>query len=69
MGVRVSRLVDRIREEKGPFFVARICLRVNCRIDDKAPDSPEAERAIVDACRELGFHLGAVEFGASPSRQ
>ena len=68
MGARVSRLVDRIREEKGPFFVARICLRVNCRIDDKAPDSPEAERAIVDACRELGFELAAIESGSSPGR-
>jgi hypothetical protein len=68
MGARVSRLVDRIREEKGPFFVARVCLRVNCRIDDKAPDTPEAERAIVDACRELGYDLAVVEFGASSGR-
>ena len=55
MGVRIARLIDRIREEMGPFFVARLCLRINVRIDDKAPDSPEAEEAIVTACRELGY--------------
>jgi hypothetical protein len=55
MGARLTRLVDRIREEKGPFFVARVCLRVNHRLDDKAPDSPEVERAVLDACHELGY--------------
>jgi hypothetical protein len=57
MGERLTRLVDRIREEKGPFFVARLCLRVNFRIDDRAPDTPEAERAVLEACNELGFDV------------
>ena len=61
MGERVTRLVDRIRADMGPFFVARLCLRVNIRLDDKAPDSPEAERALEEACLELGYDLSKRE--------
>jgi hypothetical protein len=63
MGVRISRLVDRIRSDMGPFFVARLCLRVNVRIDDKAPDTPEAEEAIIRSARELGY-----DFSSDPVR-
>jgi hypothetical protein len=61
MGERVTRLVDRIRADMGPFFVARLCLRVNVRIDEKAPDSPETLKALEDACLELGYDLAKRE--------
>jgi hypothetical protein len=60
MGRGVTRLVDRVREEKGPFFVARLCLRVNFRLDDQAMDTPENERALIAACRELGYDIGSL---------
>ena len=61
MGERVTRLVDRIRADMGPFFVARLCLRVNVRIDEKAPDTPEAVKALEDACLELGYDVSKRE--------
>jgi hypothetical protein len=67
MGARVGRLVDRIRAEKGPFFVARLCLRVNFSTDESEPDTPEVEKAILDACRQLGYDASAVA-GAGPER-
>jgi hypothetical protein len=55
---RVNALIDRIRDAKGPFFVARIHLRVRFPLGkDDQMDGPEAERQIIDACRELGFDL------------
>jgi hypothetical protein len=53
---RVDALLDRIRDARGPFFVARIHLRVKFPFGkDDVVDSPDAERQIIDACRELGF--------------
>ncbi len=57
MGIRISRLVDRIRADRGPFFVARLCLRIPHRIDENAADDPATEQAIVEACRELGYQI------------
>ncbi len=67
MGVRISRLIDRIREDMGPFFVARLCLRVGMRIDERAPDSPEAEQAIKNACEELGYDFARALQERSPA--
>lgn len=55
MGLRLTRLVDTIRADMGPFFVARVALRVNFRLDERAPDDDASEEALVDACRELGY--------------
>lgn len=57
MGDRVNRLIDQIRKDMGPFFVARLCLRVNVRLDTATPDTPASERAIADACMELGYDV------------
>jgi hypothetical protein len=62
---RLIALIDQIREEKGPFFVARVALRVNFPLNK--PDlvfGPEHEKQVVDACRELGFDLAAVKGGS-----
>jgi hypothetical protein len=56
MGARISRLVERIRGDKGPFFIARLCLRMDFPIDDvTVPDDPSKEQALIKACRELGY--------------
>jgi hypothetical protein len=56
VGYRLITLLDRIREAKGPFFVARLSLRVKAPITK--PDAPDDERhndELVRACRELGY--------------
>ncbi len=55
MGERLESLLARIREAKGPFFVARIHLRVHVPLEATAPDTPEAEQDILRACLLLGF--------------
>jgi len=58
MGIRLARLVDRIREDKGPFFIARLCLRMDFPIDDlNAPDDTRKEEALLKACADLGYDL------------
>ena len=60
MGARLSRLVERIRGDKGPFFIARLCLRMDFAIDDVTmPDDPAKELALVLVCRELGYNIDA----------
>jgi hypothetical protein len=69
MGARISRLVERIRGEKGPFFIARLCLRMDFAIDDvNMPDDPAKEQAIAAACRELGYDLDAPPIKRPPPR-
>jgi hypothetical protein len=63
---RVTLLIDRIREAKGPFFVARINLRVRFPLGrGEVSDSPELERQILDVCRELGFDATELAGGAA----
>lgn len=54
--VTVGALVDRIREKYGPFFVARLGLRVGFSISKAAPsEDPAQVEAILSACRDLGL--------------
>jgi hypothetical protein len=51
----VRRLVDRIREERGPFFLARLALRVSFRLEETDfADPGAAHDEIVAACRAIG---------------
>jgi hypothetical protein len=59
MGAKVSDLVQQIRADKGPFFMARLCLRVDFALDETTPDSPNTERTIIAACKELGYDPSA----------
>jgi hypothetical protein len=59
MGMRINQLIDRIRDAKGPFFVARLGLRVKFSLTK--PDTPDSESNVNDlitASRELGFDPG-----------
>jgi hypothetical protein len=56
MGRRLDRLIESIRDEKGPFFMARLCLRLNFSIGPgETPDSDACEDELLDACRDLGY--------------
>lgn len=56
MGKQIDTLVDRIRAAQGPFFVARLGLRLSFPLAGRnVPDTAENIRAILHACRELGF--------------
>jgi hypothetical protein len=59
MGLRMNQLIDRISDAKGPFFVARLGLRVKFSLTK--PDTPDSESNVNDlitASRELGFDPG-----------
>lgn len=55
MGSRLDALIDRIRDAKGPFFVARIHLRVKFPLDGEVADTFEYEDEVIRACKSLGF--------------
>jgi hypothetical protein len=55
MGARLTKLIDQIREDMGPFFVSRLYLRRAIPADDDVPDDPSTVRTLVDACLELGY--------------
>jgi hypothetical protein len=60
MGRRIDQLVETVRREKGPFFMARLCLRLDFDITPGVvPDSEDRERSLVDACRLLGYDMDA----------
>ncbi len=62
MGRRLDGLIAAIREEKGPFFMARLCLRLSFSVNPgDVPDSPERERELVTACRALGYEPNIAE--------
>lgn len=64
MGARLNVLIDRIRDAKGPFFVARVALRIPFPLSKSdLPDGAEFERQVLDACRELGFDASALHDG------
>jgi hypothetical protein len=56
MGVELLSLIDRIRAAKGPFFVARLSLRVTFNLNRAdLPDSDERRQELLLACRSLGY--------------
>jgi hypothetical protein len=55
VGNRLDALIDRIRDAKGPFFVARIHLRVRFPLDTEVTDTFEFEDEVIRACKALGF--------------
>jgi hypothetical protein len=58
MGQKLDQLVQLIREEKGPFFMARLCLRVDFDLNPGVtPDSTQRELELAEACRALGYEL------------
>lgn len=68
MGVRIQRLVDSIRRAKGPFFVARLNLRVYFPLDDpQAPDEEEHIAMLLEVSRSLGYDPGDGITGLPPS--
>jgi hypothetical protein len=60
MGERIQRLIDSIRRAKGPFFVARLNLRVHFALDDpNAPDKEEHIATLLEVSRALGYDAEA----------
>jgi hypothetical protein len=58
MGRKLDQLVQFIRREKGPFFMARLCLRLDFDLNPGAAmDSEQRELELVEACRGLGYEL------------
>jgi hypothetical protein len=56
VGVRINTIIDQIRRAKGPFFVARIGLRVKFSLNNTdLPDLESYEKQLIDASRALGF--------------
>jgi hypothetical protein len=52
----VQTLVDKISAARGPFFVARLGLRLQFLIEREANSlSEEHLQAILDVCNELGY--------------
>lgn len=52
----IERVMDRIRDAKGPFFLARLNLRVKFPPPGKEPANPtQFLRDLVAASREMGF--------------
>jgi hypothetical protein len=52
----VQTLVDRISAARGPFFVARLGLRLQFLIEREANSQREEHlQAIISVCYELGF--------------
>jgi hypothetical protein len=58
MGRKLDQLVQYIRDEKGPFFMARLCLRLDFDLNPGAvADSEQREAELLSACRGLGYEL------------
>jgi len=56
MGRKLDQLVQFIRQEKGPFFMARLCLRLDFDLNPGAvADSEQREHELVEACKGLGY--------------
>ena len=56
MGERIDSIVERVRLEKGAFFVARVALRLGFPLGKgETRDTPEHEQQLVDACVALGY--------------
>jgi hypothetical protein len=60
MGRKLDRLIQFIRQEKGPFFMARLCLRLDFDLNPgAAADSDQREQQLVEACKGLGYEFNA----------
>ena len=58
MGRKLDQLIQFVREERGPFFMARLCLRLDFNLNPgAAADSDEREVALVEACHLLGYDI------------
>jgi hypothetical protein len=58
MGQKLDQLVQLIREEKGPFFMARLCLRLDFDLNPGVTqDSVQRELQLVETCRGLGYEM------------
>jgi hypothetical protein len=69
MGRKLDQLVLSIRQEKGPFFMARLCLRVDFDLSPGATaDSDEKEKQLVDACRGLGYLVNRERVARPPTK-
>lgn len=55
MGVELGHLVDLVRRTKGPFFLARLALRVRFPLERAETLDDALVDQLVDACRALGF--------------
>ena len=52
----IEGVLEKIRDAKGPFFLARLNLRVRFPLPGKEPENPAAfMRTVVEACREMGY--------------
>lgn len=58
MGRKLDTLIETIREEKGPFFMARLCLRLSFGLGrGEVPDSDDREQELLSACEGLGYFV------------
>lgn len=55
MGARLAGLVEIIRRAKGPFFLARLALRLPFPLMRAASVDDAHAPELIAACRELGF--------------
>jgi hypothetical protein len=53
---RLDQIIEQARATMGPFFVARLTLRVKFPLGGGAPDTDDNVRELVEACRALGFN-------------
>jgi hypothetical protein len=62
MGRRLDRLFEKIRSEKGPFFMARLCLRLDFPVTPgKTPEGETYEREVIEGCKALGYDITMVD--------
>ena len=58
MGRKLDQLIQYIRQEKGPFFMARLCLRLDFDLNPgAAADREQRGQQTVEACKGLGYEL------------
>ena len=55
MGARLLAMVETIRRAKGPFFVARLALRLRFSLDRAEALDDNMVTELVTVSRELGF--------------
>lgn len=55
MTMELAGIVETVRRMKGPFFLARVALRVQFSFDHAEGLDEAHTRHFVDVCRELGF--------------
>jgi hypothetical protein len=69
MGQKLDHLVQLIRQEKGPFFMARLCLRLDFDLNPGVTaDSVQRELQLVEACHGLGYELNRANLPPQPKK-